>query len=172
MQLIVNKWIKFRRWLDSNSRPLVSEVTALPTEPQPLPIYIFCSLSITTELGYECTVVKHIPVANYRWDSNPVHSCFESNAFTTEAQFILLPSLYERLHFKSYLNISSWLIWDLYSWYYILICKQLHKSMHKNGLLAPKWFEPILFLLRVKRVSNKARSSLIFKSKTGDRGRS
>ena len=110
MQLIVNKWIKFRRWLDSNSRPLVSEVTALPTEPQPLPIYIFCSLSITTELGYECTVVKHIPVANYRWDSNPVHSCFESNAFTTEAQFILLPTLYERLHFNSYLNISSWLI--------------------------------------------------------------
>ena len=28
---------KFCQWLDSNCRPLVSEATALPTEPQPLP---------------------------------------------------------------------------------------------------------------------------------------
>ena len=28
---------KFGRWLDSNRGPLVSEATALPTEPQPLP---------------------------------------------------------------------------------------------------------------------------------------
>ena len=29
--------INFCRWLDSNRRPLVSEATTLPTEPQPLP---------------------------------------------------------------------------------------------------------------------------------------
>ena len=28
---------KICRWLDSNHGPLVSEATALPTEPQPLP---------------------------------------------------------------------------------------------------------------------------------------
>ena len=39
-QLTVYKWsmlINFCRWLDSNRGPLVLEVTALPTEPQPLP---------------------------------------------------------------------------------------------------------------------------------------
>ena len=40
-QLIVNMFIiKSCRWLDLNYGPLVSEVTALPTEPQPLPTYI------------------------------------------------------------------------------------------------------------------------------------
>ena len=34
--------IKIRKWLDSNCRSLVSEATALPTEPQPLPEYFFC----------------------------------------------------------------------------------------------------------------------------------
>ena len=32
------KFIKFRRWLDSNRGPLASEATALPSEPQTLPI--------------------------------------------------------------------------------------------------------------------------------------
>ena len=31
--------INFCRWLDSNRGPLVSEATALPTEPQPLPCF-------------------------------------------------------------------------------------------------------------------------------------
>ena len=35
-QLLMNNFTKFRRWLDSNCGPLVSEATALPTEPQPL----------------------------------------------------------------------------------------------------------------------------------------
>ena len=39
VQLTVhNVQYKFCRWLDSNLGPLVSEATALPTEPQPLPI--------------------------------------------------------------------------------------------------------------------------------------
>ena len=33
-----NLYINFCRWLDSNHRPLVLEGTALPTEPQPLPL--------------------------------------------------------------------------------------------------------------------------------------
>ena len=38
---------KICRWLDSNHGPLVSEATALPTEPQPLPdILIVCSVQI------------------------------------------------------------------------------------------------------------------------------
>ena len=44
-QLTANKcsiWINFCQWLDSNRRPLVSEVTALPTEPQPLPRCYSC----------------------------------------------------------------------------------------------------------------------------------
>ena len=35
--------------MDSNRGPLVSEVTALPTEPQPLPIY--CYLLVLIYLG-------------------------------------------------------------------------------------------------------------------------
>ena len=36
---------KFCQWLDSNRGPLVSEATALPTEPQPLPnLYELCLL--------------------------------------------------------------------------------------------------------------------------------
>ena len=38
---ILNQWIKFCRWLDSIVRPLVSEATALPNEPHPLPSQIF-----------------------------------------------------------------------------------------------------------------------------------
>ena len=34
---------KFCRWLDSNCGPLVLEATALPTEPQPLPLKVFLS---------------------------------------------------------------------------------------------------------------------------------
>ena len=37
IQFILNNWINFCRWLDSNGGPLVSEATALPTKPQPLP---------------------------------------------------------------------------------------------------------------------------------------
>ena len=33
--------INFCQWLDSNCGPLVSEATALPTEPQPHPMYCF-----------------------------------------------------------------------------------------------------------------------------------
>ena len=41
IQLIENKWfLEIRRWLDSNLGPLVSEATALPAEPQQLPIKI------------------------------------------------------------------------------------------------------------------------------------
>ena len=32
---------KFCRWLESNRRPLISKATALPTEPQPLPLLCF-----------------------------------------------------------------------------------------------------------------------------------
>ena len=40
-QLTVNMFIiRFCRWLDSNCRPLASEATALPTEPQPFRIII------------------------------------------------------------------------------------------------------------------------------------
>ena len=40
IQLIVNTWIKVCWWLDSNRGTLVSEETALPTEPQPLPQFL------------------------------------------------------------------------------------------------------------------------------------
>ena len=40
IQLIVNR---ICRWPDSNHRSLVLEVTALPTEPQTLPLHLFCS---------------------------------------------------------------------------------------------------------------------------------
>ena len=41
IQLIVNTWIIIRQWLDSNLGPLVSEATAPPTEPQPLPPSVY-----------------------------------------------------------------------------------------------------------------------------------
>ena len=47
IKLTVNVQYKFCRWLDSNRRPLVLKVTALPTEPQPLP-GSWLSLSIGT----------------------------------------------------------------------------------------------------------------------------
>ena len=37
VQSTINVQYKFRRWRDLNCGPLVSEATALPTEPQPLP---------------------------------------------------------------------------------------------------------------------------------------
>ena len=40
-----NNYINFCRWLDLNCGPLVSEATALPTEPQPLPL--LCNVYIT-----------------------------------------------------------------------------------------------------------------------------
>ena len=49
-------YIKVCRWLDSNRGPLVSDVTALPTEPQPLPkrskflIFLKCSISVRSIL--------------------------------------------------------------------------------------------------------------------------
>ena len=44
IQLIINKFsIKFCEWLESNRGPLDLKATALPTEPQPLPLNIcFC----------------------------------------------------------------------------------------------------------------------------------
>ena len=45
VQLIVKSWLKFCRWLDSNSGPLVLEATALPTEPQPLPKYFLLRIT-------------------------------------------------------------------------------------------------------------------------------
>ena len=49
-QLTINNFSIFenRRWLDANFRPLVSEVTALPTEPQPLPYLISFTITIIT----------------------------------------------------------------------------------------------------------------------------
>ena len=43
--------INFCRWLDSNRGPLVSEATALPTEPQPLPCSLYLSHS-SLRVGY------------------------------------------------------------------------------------------------------------------------
>ena len=47
-----NKYIIFSRWLDSNRGPLVSEVTAQPNEPQPLPTRVF-------PCGWNC--LRHEP---------------------------------------------------------------------------------------------------------------
>ena len=56
------------RWLDSNCRPLASEATTLPTEPQPLPnitsvLQLFKSLLM--EKGFLLTNV-HLTTAAYR----------------------------------------------------------------------------------------------------------
>ena len=40
IQMAANVQHKIRRWLDSNHAPLDSEATAIPTEPQPLPLAI------------------------------------------------------------------------------------------------------------------------------------
>ena len=58
-QLLMNNFTKFRRWLDSNCGPLVSEATALPTEPQPLPSYdksYFVIFEIFFEKSFSITV--------------------------------------------------------------------------------------------------------------------
>ena len=53
IQLTVNKCsINFYRWLISNRGPLVSETTALPTEPQPLPHTCLIFLSFNLLLIY------------------------------------------------------------------------------------------------------------------------
>ena len=49
-QLIVNK---ICRWLDLNHRSLVSEVNALPTEPQPLPNFMIFYMSV-----FVCVIKK------------------------------------------------------------------------------------------------------------------
>ena len=44
-------YLKVCQWLDSNHGPLVSEATALPTESQPLPKFIYASLKFVYDIG-------------------------------------------------------------------------------------------------------------------------
>ena len=63
--------IKVWRWLDSNRGPLLSEATALPTEPQPLPIF-----SYLPTLGYvRQKNTKMIISSSSSWSSLSL-SCF------------------------------------------------------------------------------------------------
>ena len=63
IQSIVNKFqYKFCRWLDLNRGPLVSEATALPTEPQPLLksvnfVIVFFSSCTTALCGHRSQVL-------------------------------------------------------------------------------------------------------------------
>ena len=54
-----NIWINFCRWLDLNLGPLVLEATALPTDPQPLPVLI----PLPTQ-KYNCTGVIKLTYSN------------------------------------------------------------------------------------------------------------
>ena len=71
-QLTINKCsIKVCRWLDSNRRSLVSEVTALPTEPHHCPTLIICktihlfqiiykSYTKKTKKLHQCVLLKNV----------------------------------------------------------------------------------------------------------------
>ena len=54
-----NMYIIFCLWLDLNRGPLVSEATALPTEPQPLPNF-FLSLCVCPSLSH-----NHLKLAQF-----------------------------------------------------------------------------------------------------------
>ena len=74
----------FRRWLDSNRGPLVSEATALPTEPQPLPnvwlifeLLNFCSFNNTNATAKanakaSCPFIKTIAFAKYNYQARVI----------------------------------------------------------------------------------------------------
>ena len=73
IQLIINKCsIKFCRWLESNRGPLVTKSTALPTEPQPLPIIkLLQAIIITQRLAYLVTGSNSwIKLQPTRWRHN------------------------------------------------------------------------------------------------------
>ena len=59
-----NVQYKVCQWLDSNRRPLVLEATALPTEPQPLPMYVSFSDSLVYSLR-KCLVGLAPDVVSY-----------------------------------------------------------------------------------------------------------
>ena len=54
--------IKCCRWLDSNHRPLELEATALPTEPQPLPMKKYFDVSISEIV---CRYAVAIIISNF-----------------------------------------------------------------------------------------------------------
>ena len=64
--------IKFCRWLESNRGPLVTKSTALPTEPQPLPIIkLLQAIIITQRLAYLVTGSNSwIKLQPTRWRHN------------------------------------------------------------------------------------------------------
>ena len=129
IQLIVNAWIKFRRWLDSNHGPLVSEATALPTEPQPLPnifvftfvtaitgekdssndhfnTFLYCQKSKTTSQTWLLLVLslyndKYCPNFDYKWDMNRWRAPLQ-----TRDRWVVVAELW-RPHYVARVNITS-----------------------------------------------------------------
>ena len=87
------------RWLDSNPGPLISEATALPTAPQPLPQeYQFTGI-VALVINAQSFCPKTFSHENFnpcpvsRWHSKPVsqlppptHPCFYPS-FSTEDQY-------------------------------------------------------------------------------------
>ena len=49
---------KFCQWLDSNRGPLVWEVTALPTKPQPLPFFSNLCFKVWVQIAYSCSLLS------------------------------------------------------------------------------------------------------------------
>ena len=73
-----NVQYKFCRWLDSNRGPLVSEPTALPTEPQPLPklyLFAFTIRSLLQNLHRDTVLENFLCLIKCKTTFNSVAGC-------------------------------------------------------------------------------------------------
>ena len=128
------------RWLDSNPGPLVSEATALPTAPQPLPIlgncisrYVYIDFALenysedrgSIPLGWGraeqhlswlfqlslCIILRPISTSNEKWDENGSFSDDEDTTFQSIYLLLFLPCIF----------IMSFLFVSLFLWFYLFV---------------------------------------------------
>ena len=106
--LIVNsKEVQLCLWLHLNCGPLVSKVTALPTEPQPLPKGILCSFTKTwnkSSLMHAC-----LPAPNAVVEPTFIieTTCHDFNGIFVCSKTQIIPPV-DELAVKIFLLILSW----------------------------------------------------------------
>ena len=90
--------INFCQWLDSNHGPLVSEATALPTEPQPLPNVVHKFMQKVFFIGSVPTGRANLWVG--KSCKKQIHILFFSfYLFLTNSLFICIPFVATKLFF-------------------------------------------------------------------------
>ena len=139
--------VKFCWWLDLNHRPLVTEATALPTEPQPLPLILYqrlgrvhfpylVTLFLSLSLSFLCNLSCNVQPTNTYYSNRSVslshsvtlslflplttHTLSLSLSFFLSISFTLFHSLSHSLFLPHPLSLSLIQCHPLYLWHTIL----------------------------------------------------